>query len=198
GRDGQSIGSRAGPHRRVRFDVAADSMLAKMPRVIARDRRTLSCNATVCHGAESAVERPLTKARSQPPSSRISCRRINMSRGRGDGRDSIEITRENACQSPSSATKAELLCWGAGIANSLRQRRIAMSIRHVRVGMTAGLLATALVVFVSAKGRAQGAATGLPEKGEVTLVGCFTQATVEHREEYVLAHPTMGAATSVP
>jgi hypothetical protein len=71
-----------------------------------------------------------------------------------------------------------------------------MAIRHVRCAIMAGLLMCGLAATAAANGRAH-PATGLPEKGEVTLVGCFLREPIHNKDKYVLAQPTLGPATSV-
>lgn len=71
-----------------------------------------------------------------------------------------------------------------------------MAIRDVRGAIMAGMLTCSLAGITSANARAQ-QATGLPEKGEVTLVGCLLRERIHHDDKYVLAQPTVGPATSV-
>jgi len=74
-----------------------------------------------------------------------------------------------------------------------------MAIRNVRCAIMGGLLTCGVVGMVPANGRAQDA-TDLPKSGDVTLVGCFARERFSRGigEQYILAHPTLGPATSVP
>src|SRR5262249_38650300 len=72
-----------------------------------------------------------------------------------------------------------------------------MTLRHVRV-VTASLLTCGLAAFAPTYGRAQDATALPPEKGDVTLVGCFLQENLKNHERYILLNPTVGTATSVP
>jgi len=60
----------------------------------------------------------------------------------------------------------------------------------------AGLLAWSLAGVAAANGHGRQLA-GLPEKGEVTLVGCFLREPIHNKDKYVLTQPTLGSATSV-
>jgi hypothetical protein len=62
----------------------------------------------------------------------------------------------------------------------------------------AGLLAWSLAGVAAANGHERKtSATGLPEKGEATLVGCFLVEPIHNKDKYVLTQPTLGSATSV-
>jgi len=71
-----------------------------------------------------------------------------------------------------------------------------MTIRHLAGAVAVALLAGGISALLPATGRAQGA-FALPDKGAVTLAGCFTRVQIGDDEKYVLAKATTDTVTSV-
>ena len=72
-----------------------------------------------------------------------------------------------------------------------------MTIRHLAGAVAAAVLVTGGISMIApATSRAQGAFV-LPDKGEVTLSGCFTRALFGDDEKYVLAKATTDTVASV-